>query len=41
VQYTDHGSSAKLVQNNGISSPHSNAKVIEVLQNYLALLCND
>jgi len=41
VQYTDHGSSAKLVQNNGVSSPHSNAEVIEVLQNYLPMLCKD
>jgi len=27
-----HGSSAKLVQYNGVISPHSNAKVIEILK---------
>jgi len=41
VQYTDHGSSAKLVQHNGVSSPHSTAKVIEILKKDLPLLCND
>jgi len=26
---------------NGVSSPHSNAKVIEILKKDLPLLCND
>jgi len=36
-----HGSSAKLVQYNGVSNQHSNAKVIEILKIDLPLLCND
>ena len=39
MQYTDHGSSAKLVQYYGVSSPHSNAKVTEILKTDLPLLC--
>jgi len=38
---TYHGSSAKLAQYNGESSPHSNAKVIEMQKKCLTLLCND
>jgi len=36
-----HGSPAKLVQYNEVSSPHSNAKVIEVMKKHLPLICND
>jgi len=36
-----HGSSAKPVQYNGVSSPHSNAKVIEILKKDLPLFCSD
>jgi len=32
---------SKLVQYNGVGSPHSNAKVIEILKKNLLLLCND
>jgi len=33
--------SKDVVQYNGVSSPHSNAKVIEILKKYLQLLCKD
>jgi len=36
-----HSSPAKLVQYNEVSSPHSDAKVIEIMKKDLPLLCND
>jgi len=29
-----------IVQHNGVSSPHSNGKIIEILNKDLSLLCN-